>query len=332
MRLMGSGTRACYVCILRVHCFAPPFILLSVLAGTLNGQALFVKPVKVLGDPNFTATAAKPLAYDSSGPNWVEGRELNGPFGIALDTSVSPPIVYIADTGNNRVLGFRYATQLAAGAHADLILGQPDRFTNLPQGPTGASLTTGLRAPSGLAVDSSGNLYVADSGDNRILRYPKPFAQPAGYQFPDMIIGQTTFTGSTGDTGGVTASTLLLTNGTTFFAHTGLAFDSSGNLWVADAGNHRVLRFPASVLTAGTNAPAADTVIGQANLTSSVPAALRTSSSGLVLPDQRVLRFRGKHAGGRLAESCAGVSAQQRDQCLGEPDSRNCAANDGAAS
>jgi uncharacterized protein (TIGR03437 family) len=254
------------------------------LAGTLYGQALFVKPVKVLGDPNFIGTAANPLRYDSVGPNWVEGRELNAPLGIALDNSVSPPIVYIADTGNNRVLAFQYATQLTAGAPADLVLGQPDRFTNLPQGPGGASLTTGLRAPSGMAVDSSGNLYVADSGDNRILRYPKPFAQPAGYQFPDMIIGQTTFTGATGDSGGVTASTLLLSSGNTFFPHTGLAFDSSGNLWVADTGNHRVLRFPVSVLTAGTNAPAADTVIGQANLTSSVPATLRTSTSSLYYP------------------------------------------------
>jgi uncharacterized protein (TIGR03437 family) len=279
-----KGPFSCYVCSLRVHRFVPPFVLFPVLAGVLYGQALFVKPVKVLGDPNFIGTAANPLAYDSSGPNWVEGRELNSPQGIALDNSVSPPIVYIADTGNNRVLAYHYATQLTAGAPADLILGQPDRFTNLPQGPNGASLTTGLHAPTGLAVDSAGNLYVADSGDNRILRYPKPFAQPAGYQFPDLIIGQTSFTSSAGDTGGVTASTLLLTNGNSFFPHTGMAFDSAGNLWVADIGNHRVLRFPVSVLSAGKNAPAADTVIGQVNLVSNVAATDRTSTSGLFNP------------------------------------------------
>ena len=278
-----TGSPSCYLCSLRVHRFVPSFTVLSVFAGALYGQALFVKPVKVLGDPNFTGTAANPLAYDSTGPNWVEGRELNEPLGIALDNSVSPPIVYIADTGNNRVLAYKYATQLTAGAPADLILGQPDRFTNLPQGPAGA-LTTGLRAPSGLAVDSAGNLYVADTGDNRILRYPKPFAQPAGYQFPDLIIGQTTFTTSGGNSGGVTASTLLLTSGTSFFPHTGLAFDSSGNLWVADTGNHRVLRFPASVLSAGLNAPAADTAIGQTNLVSNVAATLRTSTTSLYYP------------------------------------------------
>lgn len=125
---------------------------------------------------------------------------------------------------------------------------------------------------------------MADSGDNRILRYPKPFAQPAGYQFPDLIIGQTSFTGAAGDTGGVTASTLLLTNGNSFFPHTGLAFDSAGNLWVADTGNNRVLRFPAAALSAGKNAPAADTVIGQANQTSKVQGTSRTSTSGLIFP------------------------------------------------
>src|SRR5579863_2867651 len=276
--------RSCYVCSLRVHRFVPPFILLPLFAGVLYGQALFVKPVKVLGDPNFIGTAANPVAYDSSGPNWVEGRELNSPLGIALDNSVSPPIVYIADTGNNRVLAFHYSTQLTAGAPADLVLGQPDRFTNLPQGPNGASLTTGLRAPSGLAVDSAGNLYVADSGDNRILRYPKPFSQPAGYQFPDLIIGQTSFAGAGGNTGGTKATTLLLSSGSSFFPHTGLTFDSTGNLWVTDTGNNRVLRFPAAALKAGQNAPAADLAVGQQDLVSSIAGVMQTSKSGLSHP------------------------------------------------
>ncbi len=92
---------------------------------------------------------------------------MNNPVGVAVDNSVSPPNVYIADTGNNRVLAFQYATQLTAGATADLILGQPDRFTNLPEGPGTSSLSTGLNAPTGMAVDAGGNLYVADSGNNR---------------------------------------------------------------------------------------------------------------------------------------------------------------------
>jgi uncharacterized protein (TIGR03437 family) len=267
---------------LRAPSFALKLGLFLLIAGALAGQALFVKPVKVLGDPNFIGTAANPLLTDSTGPNVVEGREVNQPLGIALDTSVSPPIVYIADTGNNRVLGFQYSTQLTAGATADLILGQPDRFTNLAEGP-GTSLSTGLKAPTGLAVDGAGNLYVADSGNNRVLRYAKPFSQPAGYQFPDLIIGQTSFTSGTGNIGGVKPNTLLLSGGS-FFPHTGLAFDSSGNLWVTDTGNNRVLRFPVSVLVPNQNGPSADTAVGQADLVSSVAPMLRITKTGLLNP------------------------------------------------
>ena len=273
---------ACYLCSLRAHRFALKLGLLLLVAGTLAGQALFVKPVKVLGDPNYTGTAANPLNFDSTGPNWVEGRELNEPLGMAVDNSVSPPNIYIADTANNRVLGYKYTTQLTLGAHADIIIGQPDRFTNLAEGP-GTALSTGLRAPTGLAVDGAGNLYVADSGNNRILRYPKPFTQPAGYQFPDLIIGQTSFSTATGNSGGVKPTTLLLTSGS-IFPHTGLAFDSGGNLWVADTGNNRVLRFPGAVLVPNQNGPAADTALGQADLLSSVAATSRMTKTGLASP------------------------------------------------
>ena len=159
------------------------------LAGVVSAQSLFNKPVKVFGDPNFIGTAANPLAYDSVGPNVVEGRELSLPYGIAVDNSSSPPIIYISDTVNNRVLGYQYNTQLTPGAVADLVLGQPDRFTTLPEGPGVGTYSTGLNQPTGLAVDSAGNLYVADGANNRVLRYAKPFSQPPGFQFPNMIIG-----------------------------------------------------------------------------------------------------------------------------------------------
>jgi len=255
----------------------PSLFIVFFLAANLSGQALFVKPVKVLGDPHFTGSAGNPLAFDSFGPNTVEGREFNVPAGVAVDNSTSPPIVYIADNQNNRVLAYQYNTQLTPGAQADLVLGQPDRFTNLPQGPSHA-LSTGLNSPTGLAVDASGNLYVADTGDNRILRYPKPFSQPAGYQFPDLIIGQSTFSGSTGNSGGVKATTLLLGG------HTGLAFDAAGNLWVSDTGNNRVLRYPVSALRSGPNAPAADMVLGQADFVSTLAATTPLSKSGLSHP------------------------------------------------
>jgi uncharacterized protein (TIGR03437 family) len=256
-------------------------------SGMLLAQALFTRPVKVLGDPNFVATAANPLLFDTLGPNWVEGRELNAPTGVALDNSVSPPILYIADTGNNRVLGYRYATQLVAGSVADIVIGQVDMFSNLAQNPANGGRQTGLNSPTGLAVDGAGNVYVADSGNNRILRFPQPFAAANSNQFPTLVIGQKSLATSTANLGGIGASTLSLS--ASGLGRTGIGFDPSGNLWVADTGNNRVLRFPASVLSAGAGFPAADTVIGQASFTTSTiignSAAARLKLTGLAAPN-----------------------------------------------
>ena len=253
-------------------------LICVVMVQMLAAQSLFVKPVRVLGDPHFIGTAANPLAVSSSGPNGVEGREFQSPGGIALDTSVSPPILYVADTGNNRILGYQYATQTVAGTPADLILGQADGYT------TNSTASTALIAPTSVVVDNSGNVYVADTGHNRVLRYPKPFSQPAGFQFPDMIIGQTTFSGTAANSGGLKASTLSLLVQGQLGGRTGLAFDVAGNLWVADLGNNRVLRFPISVLKTGQNAPSADLAVGQPDLLTATATTSRASRTGMARP------------------------------------------------
>jgi uncharacterized protein (TIGR03437 family) len=255
--------------------------LVLTLDSTLSAQALFRKPLKILGDPQFTGTAGNPTQFTTNGPNVVEGRELSFPSGIALDRSVSPPIVYISDAGNHRVLGFQYATQLKAGAVADVVIGQVDRFGNLSSVQNGRA-TTGLNLPSGLAVDTAGNLYIADTGNNRIVRYPKPLSQPAGQQFPDLVIGQTSFSGRTANANGITATSLALSSVTV--PRIGIAFDSSGNLWVTDSGNNRVLRYPPGSLKANQNGPSADLVVGQSDFSSRVQATSALSKTALAQP------------------------------------------------
>src|SRR5580704_10036487 len=71
----------------------------------------------------------------SNAPNLIEGKELYFPVSIAFDYSVTPPAVYIADSGNNRVLGWKNSSGLTAGNPADVVVGQNDFASNLPGGP-----------------------------------------------------------------------------------------------------------------------------------------------------------------------------------------------------
>ena len=299
-----------------------------VLTATMWGQAVSPTisqvPTRQFGQPSL----AIPLTQAS--PNLVEGREFNAPGQIAFDTSVTPPIMYVADIGNNRVLAFKNASALSAGNFASLVIGQQDLFSTLAQGP-GTVLSTGLNSPTGVAVDSKGNLYVADAGNNRILRFPAPFSQPAGNPVqPDLVIGQKGFnTGNSFNEGGNCASkTLGLSGGGSTFL-TSLVIDSNGNLWTTDPANNRVLMYPVANLSAGAVEPVATVVLGQNDFTTcgvSVqsptqltknfvyqPAGLAFDSAGnLYVSDgfSRVLYFQGPNFAtqGQAANRVLGIS------------------------
>ena len=211
----------------------------------------------------------------SLAPNLIEGREFYGPSAIAFDTSVSPPILYVADGLNGRVLAWRNPLGLTKGNPADKVIGQRDNFTSIPQGPgrSGSDLPSGLARPVALAVDGSGNLYVMDAANNRILRYPTPFNQTGDTLPVNLVIGQTSTTSGVQANEGkpVNASTLFLNALSPLFVG-GIAFDSQGNLWVTDVGNHRVLRYNRQLLaqTPAPIEPAADVVLGQKDFFSNV--------------------------------------------------------------
>ena len=226
--------------------------------------------------------------------NMVQGTELNQPGGVALDPRGGQTHLYISDTNNSRVLAWADMASYQIGDAPALVLGQPG-----PQYTHALGIgTKGFSLPGGLAVNPlNGDLYVADFGNNRVLRFLAPFANPSRIE-PDAVIGQPNFSNRTA--GSPSASTLNQPRT--------VAFDPAGNLWVADAGNHRVLRFNASVLN-GAASPAADTVVGQrdffgntANAGGSVSGAGFDTPSGLAFDaagnlyvsdgrNSRVLRF-----------------------------------------
>jgi uncharacterized protein (TIGR03437 family) len=260
---------------MRNHSLA--FISLLVFGAAASAQqlpALNPVPSRVIGRP-----AAEQNQLFSFNPNLADGREFAAPRSVAVDVSVSPSILYVADTGNNRVLGWRDATGFRNGQAADIVIGQIDLVHTNAQGP-GTAFSTGLSSPTGLAVDANGALYVADTANNRVLRYPRPF-ENQGNNFPDLFLGQPNLN-SKGT--GTSKSTLNLASSS---FPSGLAFDAGGNLWVADSSNRRVLRFSKSELAKGGGGLEADLVVGQPDFTSLRPAvanSTRTTANAFATP------------------------------------------------
>ena len=317
--------------------FFKSFFLCSVLvaaAQTVAAQTQFNPyPSRMVGQPLLQQI---PSAVTAVAPNLVEGRELSSPQAVAVDTSVTPPILYVADTGNNRVLAWKNASSFKNGDFADLVIGQRDKYSTSFNGPGSTILTSGLGGPSGLAVDKSGNLYVADAGNNRIVRYKTPFQQTGQLLAIDLIIGQKDSSGRSANEGLAVASakTLVFSSGSNLFV-IGMNFDGSGNLYVSDAGNNRVLRFPASALGSNaSNEPAADLVLGQVDFATTKlpqqfftdlslqktlldgPAGLAFSPAGLLFVTDsasRVLVYAPPFASGMNASRVMGVVLPQQN-------------------
>jgi len=95
-----------------------------------------------------------------------------------------------------------------------------------------------LCEPRGIAFDSSGNLWVSDWADNRVLMFKPPFTEAS------LVLGQSDFSGIYHNEGYYqTTPTNTGLNSPSY-----LAFDSSGNLWVSDSANNRVLEYtPTSI-------------------------------------------------------------------------------------
>src|SRR5208282_5355163 len=183
------------------------------------------------------------------------------PSSIAIDASVIPNRLYVADTLNNRVLGWKDVTALSNDEPADLVIGQPDfDSSTCNNGGVSASSICGV---SQLAVDGSGNLYVGDDGNNRVLEYNDPFAGcgsvPCVGGPANLVFGQGgSFTSNFPNNGGINANTMA--------GPGGIAVDADGNLYVSDPSNQRVLEYNTpltSTAIPGSGDTTADQVFGQ---------------------------------------------------------------------
>ncbi len=270
-------------------------------------------------------------------PNQATSNTVWSAGGVVVDAPHN--ILYTFDGSNNRVLGVVNISEAHSNfgpsdppCTATILIGQPD-FTHTgcnwdanfqdypnPTQPTSFCLCVMPQndnsvaesfPTANLAVDSSGDLYVPDYSNNRVLRYDFNDLQPAltpgavvtkpgaSHVWGQGPVGNEFFTSLINLGGSAPTSYSLSFHGVAGYDYNvttaGVAVDSQGNLWVADLGNNRVLRFPGSGSCCVAPSNGADLVLGQSNFNLNVqagnvddtlhmsrPVAVRVDSAGNV--------------------------------------------------
>jgi uncharacterized protein (TIGR03437 family) len=160
---------------------------------------------KISGGVITTAAGGGSVLGDN-GP--ATSAQLSDPLGIAVDAGGN---LYVADLNRVRMVSNGTIATIAGNGTAGY------------QGDAGVATAAELASPNGVAVDSSGNLYIADTGNNRVRMVSGGVIAT--------VVGTGTY-GFTGSNGAATSATVG--------APSGVAADSSGNLYITDA--YRVLK------------------------------------------------------------------------------------------
>src|SRR2546422_1043574 len=181
-------------------------------------------PAGSLGDVYVADPCTSTLRAVAAAPGRAAGAgraaRFNNPHGVATDSSGN---VYVADWGNNTI---RKITPAGVVTTLAGLAGSPGSAD-------GTGSAARFYGPTGVATDSSGNVYVADYYNNTIRKIT-----PAGVATTLAVLG-----GIRGSAGGTRCPA-------PFFGRSGVATDSSGNVYVADSGNNTIRKItPAGVVT-----------------------------------------------------------------------------------
>jgi len=170
-------------------------------AGAGNHLILKVTPAGVT-----SVFAGSGLAGSANGTGTA--ASFNYPTGIAADALGN---VYVVDQGNNAIYKITPAGVVTTFAGSGAA-GAAD----------GVGITASFKTPEGVATDASGNVYVADAGNNLIRKIT-----PAG------VVSTFAGNGSVGTNNGAATTA-------SFSFPKGIAIDASGNFYIADSGNNLI--------------------------------------------------------------------------------------------
>jgi len=174
------------------------------------------------------------LAIDVNGNPYVTGNTMSSDFpvtvGVYDETFNGGDDVFVTCIDCNLsggLLCVNKSTDITTNFQnlpiADLVIGNDD-FTSLHGGAASASR---LSSQNHITFDASGNLWVNDFNNARILKFSAPFSTDMS---ADLVIGQTDFVSDGNDT----QDDMIQDGGD-------LVFDSSGDLWVVDTTSSRIL-------------------------------------------------------------------------------------------
>jgi len=139
---------------------------------------------------------------------------LNQPTWLAVDSAGN---LYISETGSNVIRRVTMSSTKTISTVAGSYVAGSSEGTS--------ALTAQLNNPQGIVVDVNGSLYIADKGNQKI-------------RLVDPSSGLISTVAGTGEVGPAATSVGAL--GAQFNGPAGLALDQSGNLFIADSGNHVV--------------------------------------------------------------------------------------------
>jgi sugar lactone lactonase YvrE len=178
------------------------------------------------------------------------GPAIEAPVNLPEQTAIdSAGNIYFTDTNNQRIRRVDHSTGVITTVAGNGNVGS--------SGDGGPAIAASFSFPSGIALDSSGNIFISDTGNSRIRKVDSS-------------------TGIVATVAGGCGQKCAADNGPAVTAPLnaprGLAFDAAGNLFVADSTNHRIRKItPAGIITtvagngnadfSGDNGPATDAAL-----------------------------------------------------------------------